>query len=26
LLASGPVESDADGLHIGPDTTVWLQT
>ncbi len=26
LLASGPIESDADGLRIGPDTTVWLQT
>ena len=26
LLASGPIETGHDGLRIGPDTTVWLQT
>jgi len=26
LLASGPVEAGEEGLLIGPDTTVWLQT
>lgn len=26
LLASGPIEVGENGLRIGPDTTVWLQT
>ena len=26
LLASGPIEVGDNGLRIGPDTTIWLQT
>jgi alpha-glucosidase len=26
LLASGPIEIGDEGLRIGPDTTVWIQT